>query len=139
MGNTPTRGARPLQRSPVSRSLPIRRLWTSSSCTTGALRSLASTVAGKPVFTSPYPAIIHLQTRNRSPPDGYRLSRIEFADGQPVEPADSQDAEIPIMWNPDNGVCPNSCFRPCGLAIDSESRIFMSSDTTGEIFLVVAG
>lgn len=74
--------------------------------------------------------------RNRSPPDGYRLSRIDFADGQPVAAADSRDAEIPVMWNQNNGACPNGCFRPCGLAIDGENRIFMSSDTTGEIFVV---
>ena len=40
------------------------------------------------------------------------------------------------MWNQNNGACPNGCFRPCGLAIDGENRIFMSSDTTGEIFVV---
>lgn len=43
------------------------------------------------------------------------------------------------MWNPNNGACPNGCFRPCGLAIDGEDRVFMSSDTTGEIFVVVEG
>jgi len=74
---------------------------------------------------------------NRSPPDGYRLSRIDFKDGQPVAPRDSRDAAVNVMWNANNSACPGGCFRPTGLAIDSEGRIFMSSDSTGEIYLIV--
>lgn len=105
-------------------------------------RILASTAAGKPpTLLEPCREGVGLltSTRNRNPPDGYRLSRIEFSDGQPVAAADSRDAEVPVMWNPNNGACPNGCFRPCGLAVDGDDRVFMSSDTTGEIFVIVEG
>ncbi|KAG4414324.1 hypothetical protein IFR04_012531 [Cadophora malorum] len=73
---------------------------------------------------------------NRQPPDGYRLSRIAFKDGQPVEPSTSTTAAVNIMQNGNLGSCPNSCFRPTGLAWDSKDRLFMTSDTTGEIFII---
>lgn len=34
------------------------------------------------------------------------------------------------------GNCPGNCFRPAGLAIDSEDRVWFSSDSTGEIFVL---
>jgi hypothetical protein len=40
------------------------------------------------------------------------------------------------MANADNSVCPDQCFRPVGLALDSKDRIFMSSDATGEIYVL---
>lgn len=45
------------------------------------------------------------------------------------------------MWNADNSNCPGKCFRPVGLALDSgaqggKNRLFMTSDATGEIFVV---
>jgi glucose/arabinose dehydrogenase len=40
------------------------------------------------------------------------------------------------MWNPDNTVCPNKCFRPVGIAIDDNGRIYLSSDQSGEIYLI---
>ena len=76
-----------------------------------------------------------LFNRDRSPPDGYRLIRIDFgADGQPTtRPVAGTD----IMTNPDNTQCPGNCFRPTGLAIDGKGRLFMSSDATGEVYLVM--
>jgi hypothetical protein len=53
-----------------------------------------------------------------------------------VGPQDGRDHEVKVMWNPDNMVCPNKCFRPVGIAIDEKGRIFVSSDQTGEIFLI---
>ena len=41
------------------------------------------------------------------------------------------------MINPDNSKCPEDCFRPVGLALDSKERLFMSSDSTGEIYVLV--
>ena len=41
------------------------------------------------------------------------------------------------MSNPDLSVCPGDCFRPVGLAFDSAERMFMSSDSTGEIWVLV--
>jgi pyrroloquinoline-quinone-dependent sugar dehydrogenase TrAA12-like protein len=74
--------------------------------------------------------------RDRDVPDGYRLSRIDFAEGQPVAPQDGREHENKIMWNPDNTVCPNKCFRPVAIAIDKKGRILLSSDQSGEIFLI---
>lgn len=77
----------------------------------------------------------HSNTRDRSPPDGYRVIRIDFgADGQPTS---SPLAGVPIMANPDNTRCPGGCFRPTGLAFDHSGRLFMSSDSTGEIYLIL--
>ncbi|XWX00822.1 hypothetical protein V2A60_008844 [Cordyceps javanica] len=73
---------------------------------------------------------------NRQPPNGYRLSRVSFAGGQPVAKADSDDAEEKLMWNADNSVCPGKCFRPAGLWLDGKGRTFMTSDSSGELFVV---
>jgi hypothetical protein len=40
------------------------------------------------------------------------------------------------MANADNSKCPDQCFRPVGLALDSKDRVFMSSDATGEIYVL---
>jgi hypothetical protein len=40
------------------------------------------------------------------------------------------------MANADTSKCPNQCFRPVGLALDSKDRVFMSSDATGEIYVL---
>jgi len=76
------------------------------------------------------------QYRNRSPPDGYRLSRIAFKDGQPVEPVTSTTAAFNILSNSNNANCPSRCFRPTTLAFDSKDRLFMTSDSTGEIYII---
>ncbi|KUJ15013.1 soluble quino protein glucose dehydrogenase [Mollisia scopiformis] len=73
---------------------------------------------------------------DRNPPDGYRVSKVLFKNGFPVEPSTSTSAAVNIMYNANNGACPNSCFRPAGLAWDSKDRLFMSSDSTGEIFII---
>jgi glucose/arabinose dehydrogenase len=73
---------------------------------------------------------------NRDEPIGYKLSVIGFENGQPTEPANSNTAAIDIVSNPDVSRCPDECFRPVGLAWDSQGRLFMSSDTTGEIYVI---
>lgn len=75
---------------------------------------------------------------NRSPPDGYRVSRVAFnpATGQPVEPVTSTTAAQNIMYNANNANCPNGCFRPVGLAWDAKGRLFMASDSTNEIWII---
>jgi glucose/arabinose dehydrogenase len=73
---------------------------------------------------------------DRTDPSGYKLSAVEFANGSPVEPSNSTTALIDIMSNPDNSKCPDDCFRPVGLAFDSKGRLFMSSDATGEIWMI---
>ncbi|KAK3316302.1 hypothetical protein B0H66DRAFT_576241 [Apodospora peruviana] len=73
---------------------------------------------------------------NRDDPAGYKLSVIAFANGQPTEPTDSTTAAVPVLSNQDTGVCPGNCFRPAGLAFDSQDRLFMTSDSTGEIYVL---
>ncbi|KAK4222954.1 soluble quino protein glucose/sorbosone dehydrogenase [Podospora fimiseda] len=74
---------------------------------------------------------------NRNPADGYRVMRVDFGpDGQPVHDVSSKTASVPVMENGNIGGCPNSCFRPVGLAFDSKGRLYVSSDTSGEIYVV---
>ncbi|KAJ4256940.1 hypothetical protein NW762_009036 [Fusarium torreyae] len=73
---------------------------------------------------------------NRNPGDGYRLSKVDFANGEPVSASDDPKAEVPLMWNTDNAKCPSGCFRPAGLAFDKAGRLFMTSDSTGELYIL---
>jgi hypothetical protein len=65
--------------------------------------------------------------------------RVDFKNGQPVASANSKTASIPVMENTNLGSCPNSCFRPVGLDIDSKGRVYVSSDTSGEIYVITGG
>lgn len=67
---------------------------------------------------------------------GYRISTIDFKDGQPTAARTSTDAAKDIIWAPDLSKCPSKCFRPVGLAWDSKGRLWFSSDSTGEIFVM---
>ncbi|KAF7196403.1 L-sorbosone dehydrogenase [Pseudocercospora fuligena] len=73
---------------------------------------------------------------NRDDPVGYKLSVVEFADGEPTENSSSTVAAKDIMSNQDLSACPSGCFRPVGLAWDQQGRLFMSSDSTGEIYVI---
>lgn len=64
------------------------------------------------------------------------LSSVAFTNGQPVEASNSTTSLRNILSNADNSACPDSCFRPVGLALDSQGRLFMSSDSTGEIYVL---
>lgn len=70
---------------------------------------------------------------------------VKFADGKPVSgAAESKTAITDIMSNPDVTKCGQivpyvwnkDCFRPAGLAFDKKGRLFMSSDETGEIWVI---
>lgn len=78
--------------------------------------------------------------RDRDSPDGYQLFAVPWsgATGEPIAGSTSDTSWSPILSNPDLTKCPNSCFRPVGLAWDSKGRLFMTSDTTGEIFVITA-
>ena len=73
---------------------------------------------------------------DRSDPSGYKLSMIPFANGEPVAKANSNTGYTDIFANADNSVCPQNCFRPVGIAIDNQGRLFMSSDASGEIYVI---
>jgi pyrroloquinoline-quinone-dependent sugar dehydrogenase TrAA12-like protein len=42
-----------------------------------------------------------------------------------------------VLSNGSPGHCPERCFRPVGLAWDREQRLFMTSDSTGEIYVLM--
>jgi hypothetical protein len=73
---------------------------------------------------------------NRQPAVGYKLSIVKFASGEPVEPPTSTTALIDIITNQNVGSCSDKCLRPVSVALDAKGRIFMSSDTTGEIYVL---
>ena len=76
--------------------------------------------------------------RDRIQPVGYKVSLINFANGEPVAPAMSTTSYTDILTNADNSKCPNACFRPVGMAFDRQGRLFVSSDDSGEIYVLVA-
>ena len=74
---------------------------------------------------------------NREAPIGYKVSFIQFdGNGSPTAPADSTTAAVDIISNSDLSKCPDGCFRPAGMAWDSQGRLFFSSDATGEIYVI---
>ncbi len=62
---------------------------------------------------------------------------IPFTDGEPVASPSTSTAALDIMTNADTSRCPDDCFRPAGLAVDGQGRVFMTSDSTGEIYVIV--
>ena len=75
---------------------------------------------------------------DRTGPVGYKMSTLAFdSSGDPVDQSDSVTALTDIFYNADNSVCPGNCFRPVGIAIDQDGRIFVSSDATGEIYVIM--
>ncbi|KAL5120292.1 hypothetical protein ACEQ8H_001850 [Pleosporales sp. CAS-2024a] len=74
---------------------------------------------------------------DRQVPVGYKLSFVQFdGNGSPTAASNSTTAAIDIVSNPDLSACPDNCFRPVGLAWDTQGRLYMSSDATGEIYMV---
>lgn len=74
---------------------------------------------------------------NSPDPVGYKLCLVNFTDaGEPVDQRTSKTAAVDIFGNEDDSVCPGDCFRPVAMALDAQGRIFLSSDATGEIYLV---
>jgi len=74
---------------------------------------------------------------DRTAPVGYKMSVVAFNEnGDPKDSLQSKTAARDIFSNQDNSKCPDDCFRPVGMAIDSQGRIFVSSDASGEIYLI---
>lgn len=70
-------------------------------------------------------------------PVGYKLSMVPFANGNPIAHPDNKTATVDVLSNADNSVCPENCFRPVGIAFDGQGRLFLSSDASGEIYVVM--
>jgi len=87
---------------------------------------------------------------NRSPTTGFKLVVVPFtkgADGQykPVAPLNSKESYQDVFYNKNVASCQGNgpsasagCFRPGGLAYDSQNRLYMTSDTTtnGEVWIL---
>lgn len=70
-------------------------------------------------------------------PVGYKLSMIPFENGNPVAKPDNNTATVDVLANADNSACPENCLRPVGIAFDGNGRLFLSSDATGEIYVIM--
>lgn len=84
------------------------------------------------------PFFLHLThlSVNRENPTGYTLSVVQFDDGEPVEPPSSHDSVTHVVSMADLSTCPDNCFRPMGIAWASDDRVFLTSDTTGELYIL---
>lgn len=58
------------------------------------------------------------------------------SNGEPTAASTSTTALQDVLSPADINNCPSQCARPVGLALDGEGRVFMSSDTTGEIWVL---
>ena len=54
-----------------------------------------------------------------------------------MAPANSNTSYTDVVANANNTACPGNCFRPVGIAFDSQGRMFFSSDASGEIYVVM--
>ncbi len=101
-----------------------------------------TTVVGKVSFCLLYLWTISLIgfqliiSRDKTAPVGYKVVALDFKDGSPVAAADSMTAAQDIFANKDNSVCPGSCFRPVGLALDAAGRLWVASDSSGELYVL---
>ncbi|KAI1267054.1 soluble quino protein glucose dehydrogenase [Xylariaceae sp. FL1019] len=82
---------------------------------------------------------------DRDPPTGYKVVAVPFtkhAEGYyaPIFAPWSTQNSIEVFYPPDESQCSSSsCIRPVGLAFDAKSRLFVSSDTSGEIYMLSTG
>ncbi|PFH50981.1 hypothetical protein AMATHDRAFT_60193 [Amanita thiersii Skay4041] len=67
---------------------------------------------------------------DRTPPTGYGIVRVDIPIASP-----SQEARF-IIQATDLGTCPGSCIRPVGIAFGKDGRLYASSDSSGEIFVI---
>ncbi|GJJ15126.1 hypothetical protein Clacol_009401 [Clathrus columnatus] len=65
---------------------------------------------------------------NRVPPTGYGVIHIPFGDNGP-----SSSNYAFIVQVADLSPCPGQCIRPVGLAFSKDGRLFVSSDSSGEV------
>ncbi|KUJ20631.1 soluble quino protein glucose dehydrogenase [Mollisia scopiformis] len=73
---------------------------------------------------------------DRTNPIGYKVSSVSFSTGEPTAAKDSTNSTVDIFANKDNSQCPDGCFRPVGLAVDGKGRLWVSSDATGELYVL---
>ncbi|KAK9766029.1 hypothetical protein K7432_005174 [Basidiobolus ranarum] len=73
---------------------------------------------------------------NRDHPNGRKIVRIPF-DSETGKPVGGISGELFDVWGEkDPGNCVGACFRPVGLAFDSQGRLYVSSDESSEIWRI---
>ncbi|KAK7032776.1 soluble quino protein glucose dehydrogenase [Favolaschia claudopus] len=77
---------------------------------------------------------------NRQPPTGYKVvvvpGSVSKGAWQPTADITTQTGYTDLLWNTDAAACTNGCFRPVGLAWSAAKRLYVSSDATGEVFVL---
>ncbi|KAI1490923.1 hypothetical protein F5X96DRAFT_633694 [Biscogniauxia mediterranea] len=82
-------------------------------------------------------------THDFQEPLGFRVGKIDFADGQgspwreyrtPTPPSRMSSRTRTLLPGARTGV-----FGPVGLAFDKKGRLFMTSDYTGELYVIGGG
>ncbi|KAI0015009.1 soluble quino protein glucose dehydrogenase [Xylariomycetidae sp. FL0641] len=81
---------------------------------------------------------------NRQPPVGYKVVAVPFTrnleDGNFAPNVDADSPEggvIDVFYPPNESQCSSStCIRPVGLVFDGKGRMYVTSDSSGELFLL---
>jgi glucose/arabinose dehydrogenase len=78
---------------------------------------------------------------DRQPASGYKLVIVPFTKG--IDGAfapmfmSNETGYMDILYPPNEGSCSSAtCIRPVGLVFDAAGRLYMTSDTSGELFLI---
>ncbi|KAI0908283.1 soluble quino protein glucose dehydrogenase [Ustulina deusta] len=82
---------------------------------------------------------------NRQPPTGYKVVAVPFAQGRdgsyaPTAASWSTRGSIDVFYPSDETGCSSTtCIRPVGLVFDAAGRLYVTSDASGEVFLLSQG
>ncbi|KAJ3505120.1 hypothetical protein NMY22_g17695 [Coprinellus aureogranulatus] len=79
---------------------------------------------------------------NTDEPIGYKVVIVsgKYESGRWVPSSGIQTPTTDLLANQDESNCDDGCFRPVGLAFDKDgNNLFVTSDTSGEVFLVKRG
>ncbi|KAI1418775.1 soluble quino protein glucose dehydrogenase [Xylaria sp. FL1777] len=82
---------------------------------------------------------------DRQPPTGFKVVAVPFAQGPdgsyaPTAASWSTRGSIDVFYPPDETECSSTtCIRPVGLAFDAAGRLYVTSDASGEVFLLSHG
>ncbi|KAI3319470.1 soluble quino protein glucose dehydrogenase [Xylariaceae sp. AK1471] len=79
---------------------------------------------------------------DRQPPTGYKVVAVPFVRGPggsyaPTAASWNTRGSIDLFYPPDETQCSSStCIRPVGLVFDAAGRLYVTSDASGEVFLL---
>ncbi|RDB18470.1 hypothetical protein Hypma_000295 [Hypsizygus marmoreus] len=92
---------------------------------TGAITSFPTSFSGD-AFVSFHGSF------DRTPPTGYGVVHVPF----PLGTANSVAPYSFLVQATELKTCPGSCIRPVGLAFGKDGRLYVSSDSSGELFVI---